>query len=179
MENQIEVISKKAFADYKKKDFSSAVEGFRACVDFFTNANSPNDMAEMKNNLSVALLELKDPEAAYQSALGTDLVFQSLGNKKSQAMALANLGTALNALGKKEEALAHFEQSSELFKEVGEKLLRATVLRKISDLQISTGKPLQAIASIQASYNQKDKKTLKEKVFSGVLGQIVQKFFGR
>jgi len=176
MDDELAQISAQALKEYRKKNFQAAREGFQQCIELLSTTGSEKDLAEMRNNLSVTLIDLRDPQKAYDVVLGTDEVFSKLGDKKSQAMALANIGTALQALGRKDEALTSFEGSSALFKEIGEKMMRATVLKKISDLQLTTGKPLQAIASMQASYDQKDKKSFKEKVLGSALGQIFSKF---
>jgi tetratricopeptide (TPR) repeat protein len=177
MEDTYEQLSAKAFKAYGKKDYPTAFEGFQKCLELLGETGSEKDKAEMRNNISVVLIDLHKPQEAYDTAIGTELVFEELGDKKSQAMAYANIGTALSALNRKEEALTLFESSSELFKEVGEKMMRATVLKKISDLQLTTGKPFQAVASMQAAYNQKEKKSLKDKILGGTLGEIIRKYF--
>ena len=176
MNDELTRLSSQAFKDFQKKRYLEARDGFQACLNILAIEGPENDLAEMKNNLSVTLIELHDFQMAFDIVDGTAEIFEKLGDKKSQAMALANTGTALQALGRKEEALAAFEKSSTLFKESGEKLLRATVLKKISDLQLTTGKPFQAIASMQASYDQKDSKSFKEKILGTALGQIFRKF---
>ena len=178
MEDTYEQISAKAFKAYGKKDYIAACEGFQKCLDLLGESVAEKDIAEMRNNISVVLIDLHKPQEAYDTAIGTEITFGQLGDKKSQAMAFANIGTALQSLGRKEEALTNFEASSALFKEVGEKLMRATVLKKISDLQLTTGKPYQAVASMQAAYDQKEKKTLKDKILGGTLGEIIRKYFG-
>jgi tetratricopeptide (TPR) repeat protein len=178
MEDNYEQLSAKAFTAYKKKDYVTAHEGFQKCLALLGDAGSEIDIAEMRNNISVVLIDLRKPQEAYDSVIGTEVVFEKLGDKKSQAMAYANIGTSLALLNRKEEALTFFESSSEMFKEVGEKLMRATVLKKISDLQIKTGKPFQAVASMQAAYDQKEKKSLKDKILGGTLGEIIRKYFG-
>jgi tetratricopeptide (TPR) repeat protein len=176
MEDELTSISTQAIKDYRKKNFLAARDGFQQCVEILSKTGSEKDLAEMRNNLSVSLIDLHQAQQAYEAVVGTDEIFSKIGDKKSQAMALANIGTALQALGRKDEALSSFEGSSDLFKEIGEKMMRATVLKKISDLQLTTGKPLQAIASMQASYDQKDKKSLREKILGSALGQIFRKF---
>lgn len=178
MEDTYEQISTKAFNAYRKKDYSAAYEGFLKCLALLGETGSENDNAEMRNNISVVLIDLRKPQEAYDIVIGTELIFERIGDKKSQAMAFANIGTALTLLNRKEEALTFFESSSDLFKEVGEKLMRATVLKKISDLQLTTGKPFQAVASMQAAYDQKEKKSLKDKILGGTLGEIIRKYFG-
>jgi tetratricopeptide (TPR) repeat protein len=176
MDETLTQISNQAFKDYRKKNFLAARDGFQRCVEILSKEGSEKDLAEMKNNLSVSLIDLHEGQQAYDAVVGTDLTFEKLGDQKSQAMALANIGTALQELGKKDEALSAFEKSAELFRDTGEKLMRASVLRKISDLQLVSGKPLQAIASMQASYDQKNKKSLKEKILGSALGQIFRSF---
>ncbi len=178
MEDTYEQLSSNAFKAYGKKEYPTAYEGFQKCLELLGDSGSEKDIAEMRNNISVVLVDLHKPQEAYDTAIGTELVFEKLGDKKSQAMAFANIGTALAELNRKEEALTFFESSSDLFKEVGEKLMRATVLKKISDLQLTTGKPYQAIASMQAAYDQKEKKSLKDKLLGGTLGEIIRKYFG-
>lgn len=175
MDENITKISAQAFKDYRKKNFLAARDGFQKCIELLTQEGSEKDLAEMRNNLSVTLCDLHEWQQAYDTVSGTDVIFENLGDQKSQAMALANTGTALQGLGKKEEALAAFEKSSDLFKLSGEKLMRASVLKKISDLQLTTGKPLQALASMQASYDQKEKKSLKDKILNSALGQYLQR----
>ena len=178
MEDTYEQLSAKAFKAYGKKDYPAAYEGFLKCLELLGESGSEKDTAEMRNNISVVLIDLHKPQEAYDTAIGTEQIFEKIGDKKSQAMAFANIGTALAALNRKEEALTLFESSSYLFKEVGEKLMRATVLKKISDLQLTTGKPFQAVASMQAAYDQKEKKSLKDKILGGTLGEIIRKYFG-
>ncbi len=176
MDENLTKISAQAFKDYHKKKYIEARDGFQQCIELLSQEDAEKELAEMRNNLSVTLIELHEAQQAYDSAIGTELIFEKLDDKKSQAMAMANIGTALQSLERKEDALAAFEKSSDLFKETGEKLLRATILKKISDLQLTSGKPLQAIASMQASYDQKDSKSFKEKILGTALGQIFRKF---
>lgn len=178
MEDTYDQISAKAFKAYGKKDYTTSFEGFTKCLELLGESGSEKDKAEMRNNISVVLIDLHKPQEAYDMVIGTELIFEQLGDKKSQAMAFANIGTALVALNRKEEALTFFESSSDVFKEVGEKLMRATVLKKISDLQLTTGKPFQAVASMQAAYDQKENKSLKDKILGGTLGEIIRKYFG-
>ncbi len=119
------------------------------------------------------------PDEALATLKDTDLEFEKIGDKKRQAMALGNMASTLQALNKNTEALAFFESSSELFKEIHETELRAITLQKIADLQLKTGKHYQALASLEASYDQTDKKTLKERVMKGFLGDMIKKITRR
>ena len=98
MEDELTKISAQALKDYRKKNYLAARDGFTKCIELLAQSGSEKDLAEMRNNLSVSLIELHEAQQAYDVVLGTDEVFARLGDKKSQAMALANIGTALQAL---------------------------------------------------------------------------------
>ncbi len=168
-----------AFSAYKKKDFKTAANLFRDCVEDYDRVNDAVNAAEMRNNLSVVLLELKDPEQALQVLNGTELVFEKAGDLRRQAMALGNIATATQALGGDEEALALFERSSEIFKISGDKEMRAVTLKKIADLQLKTKKQFQAMASLQAAYDQKETPTVKDNVLKGFLSSLINKITRR
>ena len=175
MDEIIAALTDKAFAAYKKKNFLAARDNFLECIQILEEKNETLQAAEMRNNLSVVLLELKKPEEALAILQGTDLVFADANDKKRQAMALGNIASSQQALGNQAEALSTFELSADIFKEIHEKELRAITLKKISDLQFKTGKQYQALASLDASYNQHQKKTFKEFILKGFLGTIINK----
>ncbi|KAF0111594.1 MAG: hypothetical protein FD147_775 [Chloroflexi bacterium] len=179
MDQTLASVSEKSFNAYKKKNFLVANEGFRECLTLLEQQNDTLGAAEMRNNISVVLLELEKPEEALAIIRGTDLVFAANGEKKRQAMALGNIAAALQALGNLAEALPIYEESAELFKETNDNELRAITLKKISDLQLRTGKQYQALASLEASYDQKEKKSLKEKILKDFLGTIIRKITRR
>jgi hypothetical protein len=85
----------------------------------------------------------------------------------------------LQALGRFAEALSAYEGSADLFKAINEKEMRAIILKKISDLQMKTGKQFQALASLEAAYDQNEKKSVKEKVLKGFLGSLINKITHR
>jgi tetratricopeptide (TPR) repeat protein len=179
MDQQSALLKDKGFEAYKKKDFKAASEAFAACISQLDEAQDVLSAAEMRNNLSVVLLELKKPEEALEVLHDTAQIFADAKDQKRQAMALGNTAAALQALGKFHEALSTFEASADLFKETDEKEMRALTLKKISDLQMKTGKRYQALASLEASYNQNEKKTVKDKVLKGVLGSLINKITHR
>ena len=84
-------------------------------------------------------------------------------------MALGNQAAALEALGKLDDALKTYQRSSDLLKKVGDKENRATVLASISQLQIRSGKHLEAVAAMQASLDNRSKLSLKEKLLNKLL----------
>lgn len=176
MPEAIESIKQKALTSYNRKDYQAALEGFNYCLSYYTAASDELAASEMLNNISVTYLGLKDPQKAYEAAAGTDEVFTRHADRKRQGIALANTATALEQLNRKEEALALYEQVLEIFKEIGEKDMRITILRRVSDLQLKTKRQLQAIASMESAYDQKEKRSARESIFHTLLTSIRQKF---
>jgi len=173
---EIETIKQQAVKDYNKRNFDAALEGFHTCLAFYDSSGDELLSAEMRNNISVTLLGNKAAQEALEIVKGTDEIFATHGERKRQAMALANTAAALEALGQKEEALALYEQTLDIFKEVGEKSMRANILRRISDLQIKTRRGFQAIASMEAALDQDEKHSVKDSVFKTALQAIRNKF---
>jgi len=179
MDEQATALKDQAFNAYKKKNFKAAAQAFSECITLLDEGKDILSAAEMRNNLSVVLLELNKPEEALAILKDTDQVFASSKDQKRQAMAVGNTAAALQALGKFPEALSTYEASADLFKEIGEKELRALTLKKISDLQLKTGKQFQALASLEAAYDQNEQKSTKEKVLKGFLGSLINKITHR
>lgn len=179
MEETANSLCEKAFAAYRKKDFASASQFFIESIRLLDEQQDALSASEMRNNLSVVFLELKKTPEALKMVEGTDLVFAAAGDSRRQAMALGNIGTAQQALGLLTEALASFEQSADLFKLTNEKEMRAITLKKIADLQLKTGKQFQALASLDASYDQREKKSPKERILQGFLGTLIKKITHR
>lgn len=175
MSAEIEQIKQQAIKAYNKKQFEDAIEGFKTCLTFFEDIGDELGVAEARNNLSVTHLAMKQPQLAYDEVLGTEEVFARFEDRKRHGMALANTAAALEALGEKEKALALYEQVLDIFKEIGEKEMRASILRRVSDLQLKTKRGYQAIASLESAYDQKDKPALKDSFFKNILKTIRQK----
>ena len=179
MNETILALKEEAFTAYKKKNFTVAKENFSECIRLLDEQNDYLNAAEMRNNLSVVLLELKKPEEALRVLQGTDVTFAEGNDKKRQAMALGNIATALQMNGELVEALTRFEQSAELFREINDPELRSITLKKISNLQLKTGKQFQALASLDASYDQSEKKSVKDRILQSFLGNMIKKITHR
>jgi tetratricopeptide (TPR) repeat protein len=180
MNKLISDLNEASLQAYQHKKYEDALTGFQSCIEqLIKKGSSALDIAEVKNNLSVTFLAQKEYQKAYDSVFGTEQVFSEYGDKKKQAMALGNIGTALQSLGRMDEALVNFEQSADLFKDVNEPELRSYTLKKIADIQIKTKKQFQALASIQAAYDQKEKKSVKDNVLKTVVDGIINRITRR
>lgn len=144
-----EQLAKEGKQAYQRGDYPAAAALFEAARHGYTGSNEALNAAEMANNASVAYLQAGEAQAALQAAEGTAAIFAQAGDLRRQGMALGNLGSALEALARPDEALQAYQQSAEVLQQCGEDELRASVMQSISGLQFRTGRQLQALASMQ------------------------------
>jgi tetratricopeptide (TPR) repeat protein len=134
---------------YQNGDYLAAVRAFETAQQVYLSQGNSLDAAEMANNCSVAYLQAGDGQAALKAVEGTDVTFAEAGDLRRQGMALGNLGSALEAVDRTEDAVEAYLQSASLLEKAGEDQLRANVMHSLSMLQFRTGKQLQALASMQ------------------------------
>ncbi|MEL7591446.1 MAG: tetratricopeptide repeat protein [Anaerolineaceae bacterium] len=178
MSENIELVKQLAIANYNRKRYDAAITGFEECLAHFESVADELGAAEARNNLSVTHLGMKNPQQAFDEVSKTAEIFARHGDRKREGMAIANTAAALEALGRREEALELYEQVLEIFKELGEKEMRASILRRVSDLQLKTKRGYQAIASMEAAFDQGDKPHIKDSVFRRVLTFLRKKLTG-
>jgi tetratricopeptide (TPR) repeat protein len=172
MTEKTEQLIEQAKTAYSDEDFTQAAELFKAAEREFKGVGDDLSAAEMANNRSVALLKANDANEALKSVEGTDTTFEQAGDVRRQAMALANKAAALEGLKRFPEALELYEKSSELLKQIGEGDLRAYVLKCISAIQLRQGKQFEAIASMQASLDNKPSPGLKDRFMKRLIEQV-------
>jgi len=165
-------IVKKAQTAYNKGDYGEAANLFECAAKEYSTAEYPLIAAEMQNNQCVALLKAGQPSEALETVRGTENVFETAGETKHQAMALANIGAALDDLRRSIDAMQAYNQSAELFKQIGEGELRADVLERISILQIRSGKGIESLITMEAAIDSKDKLSLRDRVLKGLMGKV-------
>lgn len=141
---------KEGKAAYKRGDYPAAAKAFEAAAAGYEAQGDVLTAAEMKNNACVAYLQAEEAEAALAAVDGTAAVFAAAGDLKRQGMALGNYAAALEALDRIDEAFDAYEQSAQVLEQAGEDQLRLKVFQSLSELQLRTGRQLQALASMQA-----------------------------
>lgn len=141
---------------FRNKQFDESAELFRQAAEGFSLGRNGLLAAEMKNNMSVALLQAGKAQESLDAALGTDLVFAGAKDIKSQGMALGNQAAALEALNRFDEAIAAYERSAELFAEAGEGDLRAMVMKSAAAIKLKTGKITESAFKMMGSLDAKD-----------------------
>ena len=83
---------------FEAKKFDQAASAFSEAASAYEALDDALNTAEMKNNLSVALLQTGQAQAAFDAATGTDEIFAQAGDVSRQAMAFGNQAAALEAL---------------------------------------------------------------------------------
>jgi len=125
---------------FTAKKFEEAAELFRQAAEGFALSHNGLMTAEMKNNMSVALLQAGKPQQALEAVIETDRLFEHANDLKRQAMALANQAAALEALDRPDEAIEKYELSAELFQQLNEGDMRAMVKKSMAEMQLRRGK---------------------------------------
>jgi len=156
-------------AAYQRGDYTAAAQDFYAASKGYDALGDALTSAEMLNNCSVAHLKAGESEAALKVVEGTEEIFAKAGDLRRQGIALGNLGAALEALDRLEEALTAYEKSGDLLKEAGEKELRAHVMKSLSAIQLRTGRQMEAIATMQAGLDGLDRPSLKQRLLKVLL----------
>ena len=141
---------------FKNKKFNEAAELFLQAAEGFSLRQADALAAEMKNNVSVALLQAGKPQESLEAVLGTDNFFEGAKDIKNQAMALGNQAAALEGLNRYDEAIAAYERSAELFAQVGEGDLRAMVMKSVAAIKLKTGRVTDSAFKMMGSLDAKD-----------------------
>ena len=145
---------------FSAKNFDQAAAFFTEAASAFEVLDDALNAAEMKNNLSVALLQAGKAQAAYEAATGTDEIFAHAGDVNRQAMAFGNQAAALEALKKLDQALEAYERSAALFAEAGESEMRSMVLQSAAAIKLRRGKVVDSALSMIGSVESTKKPNL-------------------
>jgi tetratricopeptide (TPR) repeat protein len=166
------ILEDQARRAYQNADYSGAVSLYEQAQNAYATAGDELKAAEMANDRAVALLQENRPEYAYQASLGTEKVFEKAGDNLRYGMAIGNQATALEELGRFEEALSFYRKSASLFETEDENEYRAHVLKRISALHFKQGRKLEAIAAMEAALALKTKPTISERITKGLFGVL-------
>ena len=151
------------------KKFDQAASSFTQAASAYEALDDALNAAEMKNNLSVTLLQAGKAQAAYDALAGTDDVFAQAGDVKRQAMAFGNQAAALEALKKNDLAIESYERSAALFAEAGEGEMRSTVLQSAAMLKLKRGKMVDSALSMIGSVESTQKPNLLQRFLRFIL----------
>lgn len=163
---QLDAQGKKAF---RAKRFDEAAELFHQAAKGYALGRSGLHAAEMKNNMSVALLQAGKPQEALDAALGTDEVFARADDTKRRAMALGNQAAALHELNRDAEALEKYDLAADLFIQINEKELLSIVKKSAAAIRLKDGKVTEAAYNMIGSLSAKPKPNIFERMMKSLL----------
>lgn len=124
---------------FQEKRFFEAARLFEQAAAGYRSDGDRLMEAEMRNNVSVALLQEGRAKEALEAALDTDKVFAEAGDLKRQGMALGNQAAALEVLRRFEEAVEKYDLAARLFEQTGEGGLRALVMKSSAAAKLRGG----------------------------------------
>jgi tetratricopeptide (TPR) repeat protein len=162
---------------YEKDDLAGAATLFASAAAAYEQDGNLPDAAEMKNNVAVVFLRLKQPAQALALIEGTPQVFTDAGDLRRYGIALGNQGTALEDLHREDDAVERYRQAAEVFEQAGEEQMRAMMLESVTSIQVRHGKIMDSYVSAVDGMAGVTKPTLRQRVLK-VLMRIMS-FFTR
>jgi tetratricopeptide (TPR) repeat protein len=154
---------------FRNKNFDEAAELFRQAAEGYTLNRNDLMSAEMRNNISVALLQAGKAQESLVAALDTDQVFAGVKDIKRQGMALGNQAAALEALKRYDEAVEKYDLAAQLFDQSGEGDLRALVMKSSAAIKLKTGKVTDSAFKMMGSLEAKENPNFFERVLKFLL----------
>jgi len=154
---------------FEKGDFAAARQAFSEAAETYLAKGDSLNAAEMKNNLSVALLKAKRAQEALEAVAGTEDIFAQAGDVRRQALAIGNQAAALEALGRLDEAIAAYERCAALLAEVGEGDLQSSVLQSAAALKLRRGKFTDSAIALLGSLESVRKPSLLQRLMKFLL----------
>jgi tetratricopeptide (TPR) repeat protein len=159
---------------FKQKKYVEAANLFEIIAAAYQELNKVCESTEMKNNASVAYLMAGDPQKSYDLSKDTHMFFEEIKDWKNFGLALGNQASALENLGKKDQALAYYQIAADKLKLAGEKESRAYVLKRISAFQIQKGDPLDALGSMTTALHNLPELSRREKILKKLTDLVIK-----
>jgi tetratricopeptide (TPR) repeat protein len=154
---------------FEEKKYEEAAELFKQAAQGFTLGRGGLMAAEMRNNMSVALLQAGRAQEALEAALGTDEFFARANDLKRQAMSVGNQAAALEALKRLDEAVEKYESSAELFGRAGEGDMRAMVMKSAAAIKLKSGRISESAFKMMGALDAKETPTFFERILKFLL----------
>jgi tetratricopeptide (TPR) repeat protein len=154
---------------YQSGDFMPAAQAFADTASAYAAAGDILMSAEMKNNQSVALLRAGEAQGALEAVAGTAQTFADAGDFRRLGMALANQGSALEALRRTADAIDTYKQASEALEKAGEGDMRADVMQLLSMLYLRRFKFYDAVLALQSGLAGVKNPTFRQRLMKKIL----------
>lgn len=165
----LETLAQRALQAFRQGRFADAVDGFESVRQAQAAAGNQPAAAEAANNLSVALLQSGRPADARRVVEGTVEVFERAGDGLRAAQAIGNLAAAAEACGDLPAAEQAYLEAARRFAVLGDAESQASVLASLSQLQLKRGRPMEALATMQAGLDQKPRRGLRDRWLRSLL----------
>lgn len=149
---------------FRNKNFAEAVSLFEQAVAGYRSDNNDLMAAEMRNNVSVVLLQDGKAKESLAAALDTDQVFAGANDIKRQGMALGNQAAALEALNRYDDAIEKYDLAAQLFEQAGEGDLRALVMKSSAAVKLKSGKVTASAFKMMGALEAKQRPNLFERI---------------
>ncbi|HET8705493.1 MAG TPA: hypothetical protein VFM46_04240 [Pseudomonadales bacterium] len=156
-------LSQQASEAYQMGDFDQAASQFCAAAEAFERAGKALDAAEMKNNASVCYLQSGRNQESYNIVAGTYKIFAENNDTRRKALALGNEAAALEALGRRDEAIQLYNQSAQAFLEIGDEESHSLVFATLAKLQMTSGKITDGILTMGTSLAEVKSPTMRQR----------------
>jgi tetratricopeptide (TPR) repeat protein len=144
-------ISANAQRLYQAGNYAAAAKAFEEAAEVAAqDLGDELASAEMKNNQSVALLRAKQAQAALEATLGTEGIFAKANDLRREGMALGNQASALEALGRRKEAVQGYQRAAAILERAGEGDLRAEIMQLLAVHYLRRAKFIDAVITLQS-----------------------------
>lgn len=150
--------------EYEKGNYKTAAGLFSQAAQAYASMRDDLNVAEMKNNESVALLQAGKAKEALQATDGTEEIFQRAGDVKRQGIAVSNRAAALEGLKKWQEALAEYDRAASLFEEVGAGDMHSIVRKAAANINLKRGRVVDSQMDVFDSLRLVEKPTLTQRI---------------
>lgn len=148
---------------YEAGDVEAAIVHFTQARGAYEAAGNTAKALELRNSLSVSLVQAGRATEALAVVEGTPQAFESLGDASAAAKAHGNLASAQEACGDHAAAEASYRLAADRFAELGDRENHNFTMKALSQLQLRRGQPLMAALSMQAALEDKPNPGLRER----------------
>ncbi|HLC03995.1 MAG TPA: hypothetical protein VJK02_13230 [Anaerolineales bacterium] len=136
---------------YEAGDLEGAILHFTQARQAYEAVGDARKSYEIRNSLSVALVQARRPSEALEVVEGTPQHFDKLGDPSNAAKAYGNLASAQEACGDHAAAEVSYRLAAEKFAELGDRENHNFTMKALSHLQLRRGQPLMAALSLQSA----------------------------
>lgn len=157
-------LADKGRQEYAAGRYAPAADLFARAALAYGAASDDLNAAEMKNNLSVALLQAGKAREALDATEGTEEIFQRAGDLKRQGAAAGNRAAALEGLRKWDQALEAYDRAASLLEQAGEGDMHSMVRRAAAGIHLKRGRFGDSQMDVYDSLRLVEKPTLAQRI---------------